>query len=561
MDEGVNALSDLAAEDFQKLRHLRNFERLARGGGNSAKVKYVKCLSSTPAGAGAILSECYPAQILEPAADKSLPPESASLVLLTLIGSAGAAVAPVADGVYLCVMAGDVEYDAAGSLAGRARAFGVPVSVGGSSPLTTKGDIYTYDTADVRLPVGTNGQVLSADSTTATGLQWITPNAGTVTSVAATAPAAGFTISGGPITSAGTFTFTLANDLAAVEGLSGTGIAVRTATDTWTARTVTAGTGITVTNGDGVSGQPTVAISASYVGQSSITTLGTVTTGVWNGTTIAVANGGTGATTASGARTNLGVAIGSDVQAYSANLAAIAGLTSAANKLPYFTGSGTATVTDFTATAISLLDDTSTGAMLTTLGGTTVGQAIFTLANPSAIRFIRINADNTVTARTAAELASDLGVSAPTVGSTTSDVTISSSTFADVTGLSFAVGASETWDFEFVLGISAPATAQGLRFQLTGPSSPTALAFVVNGGASSETQMQGERVSGFSTSTGLLYVAYQATSTANGMVRIAGRLRNGANSGTVQLQAKLNTGGLAPNQEVLAESCVRASKN
>jgi phage-related tail fiber protein len=41
-------------------------------------------------------------------------------------------------------------------------------------------------------------------------------------------------------------------------------------------------------------------ISASYVGQATITTLGTITTGTWNGTTVAVANGGTGATTLTG---------------------------------------------------------------------------------------------------------------------------------------------------------------------------------------------------------------------------------------------------------------------
>ncbi len=41
---------------------------------------------------------------------------------------------------------------------------------------------------------------------------------------------------------------------------------------------------------------PVIDISAAYVGQTSITTLGTIGTGVWNGTTIAVTNGGTGIT-------------------------------------------------------------------------------------------------------------------------------------------------------------------------------------------------------------------------------------------------------------------------
>ena len=48
---------------------------------------------------------------------------------------------------------------------------------GGSvSPLTTKGDLYTYDTADVGLPVGTDGQILVADSSEPTGLKWIGNN-------------------------------------------------------------------------------------------------------------------------------------------------------------------------------------------------------------------------------------------------------------------------------------------------------------------------------------------------------------------------------------------------
>lgn len=61
-----------------------------------------------------------------------------------------------------------------------------------------------------------------------------------------------------------------------------------------------AGTGLTISGN-------TISIATGYVGQTSITTLGTITTGVWTGTAIAVANGGTGATTAAAARTNLGV--------------------------------------------------------------------------------------------------------------------------------------------------------------------------------------------------------------------------------------------------------------
>lgn len=91
-----------------------------------------------------------------------------------------------------------------------------------------------------------------------------------------------------------------------------------------------------------------VDIASTYVGQTSITTLGTIVTGTWNGTTIAVANGGTGATTAAGARTNL--------------------------------------------------------------GATTVGSNLFTLTNPGAITFIRLNADNTATARSAADFRTDLGL-------------------------------------------------------------------------------------------------------------------------------------------------------
>lgn len=51
----------------------------------------------------------------------------------------------------------------------------------GSSPLTTKGDIYTYDTANQRLPVGADGKILAADSAETAGLKWIDPPVSTGT--------------------------------------------------------------------------------------------------------------------------------------------------------------------------------------------------------------------------------------------------------------------------------------------------------------------------------------------------------------------------------------------
>ncbi len=59
-------------------------------------------------------------------------------------------------------------------------------------------------------------------------------------------------------------------------------------------------------------------ITAAKLVGTDIATVGTITSGVWNGTEIAIAKGGTGATTAAAARTNLGLAIGTDVMAANA---------------------------------------------------------------------------------------------------------------------------------------------------------------------------------------------------------------------------------------------------
>lgn len=83
---------------------------------------------------------------------------------------------------------------------------------------------------------------------------------------------------------------------------------------------------------------------------------------------VAVANGGTGATDASTARTNLGVAIGTNVQAYDAGLQSISGLTTAADRMIYTTASDTYAVTTLSAFARTFLDDADAATFRATTG-------------------------------------------------------------------------------------------------------------------------------------------------------------------------------------------------
>ena len=71
---------------------------------------------------------------------------------------------------------------------------------------------------------------------------------------------------------------------------------------------------------------PDNAIAVGKIAAGTLPTDVKVNNSHWSGTDLAVANGGTGASNESGARTNLGLAIGSDVQAYDAQLADVAGL-------------------------------------------------------------------------------------------------------------------------------------------------------------------------------------------------------------------------------------------
>lgn len=116
-----------------------------------------------------------------------------------------------------------------------------------------------------------------------------------------------------------------------------------------------------------------------------------------------VTAGGTGVTSIAAFKTAFNLTIGTDVQAYDAGLQSIAGLTTAADRLPYTTASDTYAVTTFTAFARTLLDDADASTALSTLGvsayaktildDTTAGAVLTTLGVSAFVQTILDDAD------------------------------------------------------------------------------------------------------------------------------------------------------------------------
>jgi hypothetical protein len=188
-----------------------------------------------------------------------------------------------------------------------------------TAPVLLASGLEAGDVIDTNVTLVAGNRVLVKDQSTASenGIYVVQASGAAVRATDANGTADTGTVSGG------TFTFVEEGAVNADSGwvvsTNGT-ITVGTDAINWVqfsgAGSITAGDGLTkdgnTINAVGTTDRISVSanaidISANYVGQSSITTLGTITTGVWNGTDVAVTDGGTGASDAATARTNLGI--------------------------------------------------------------------------------------------------------------------------------------------------------------------------------------------------------------------------------------------------------------
>lgn len=345
------------------------------------------------------------------------------------------------------------------------------------------------------------------------------------------------------------------------------------------AASITAGAGLTKTGSTldvvGTADRITanadsIDIASTYVGQTSITTLGTVTTGTWNASAIGAAYGGTGLTTiaANGIMQGNGTSAVSTIPPGAAGTVLVSDGTAAsfdtldnsslsAGTYTNITGVGTLTAgtlgSGFTTVSVALggTGQTSVTAAFDALAPTTTqGDMIYyngsdnvRLAKGTALQQLRMNSAATApewftsTAKTAVELSSDVAFTA--------------TTFSSITGMSFSVTSGTKYRFFGIIVYTTTNAARGIKVSLTAPAT-TILAYHTRTGLST-TAGTAATWESWQSATDSGAAAATSISTASNILVIEGYILPSA-SGTVQLRAGISSNTGSPTITVKAGS-------
>lgn len=187
---------------------------------------------------------------------------------------------------------------------------------------------------------------------------------------------------------------------------------------------------------------------------SSVTITGGSVIGI---TDLAVADGGSGSSTAAGARTNFGVVIGTDVQAFNAKLTAIgSGATWAANKFPLFTSASAVAMNDMSADAQTFNAAANFAAMRTALGVAASAPAIEGAAR-GLVGHSSATGDQVFFAATELVLKNSSGDAV--LVTLVTDTTAVPAVGVGVSSIDAGVTANATWYYAWAIRKTAPVTA------------------------------------------------------------------------------------------------------
>ena len=316
-------------------------------------------------------------------------------------------------------------------------------------------------------------------------------------------------VTGGPITTTGTIELT--GQALALHNLSTNGLIARTGAGTVAGRTIGAGTGISVTNGDGVSGNPSIAVASTVALRADTTFIGTTSVAL-NRTSANLALTGISSVTLPGATSGTVLL----------QPAATAGTTTIT--LPATTGtvvttgdSGTVTST-MIANGTIVNDDINASAAIaisklaaSTISGISLGNNLATLTISTGLTGTSYNGSTAVT----------IGIDS-TVVTTTGSQTLTNKTFTDSTTV-FQDDGDNTRKMQFQLsGISS---GQTRTLTIPNNSGTIALTSDITGGTpgGSDTQVQfNDGGSTFGGDAGLTYNKTTDTLTIAGDLAVNG---------------------------------------